>query len=366
VGPDRVYIRSSEPCIYRTTVEGLAALADALRNRCILYLEFDTDQFTPSGERYSVVATPSAEMVLRLPLSDAATIDITLGFSDRSDMLSTVHDLVECIRASFISTAAVYGCVFSATVSLSPDGSFVYDTEARDLLPRTVRWPDVRRFARGVFWGNALGEEICERLGGREGVIADAPVRIRHSLGSGGWLQVSSNPPASKTDIDNLARYLAPVLDWKEDDSQTSIPQGVADPEPRGVIPWILLLNRAAIEPAIPTITKLLDIPIQRLEDNREGGLLVINIHLAEIPTTAQRESIIIALMQWYDGVEHDGGMRVFRDVRDLVINGTVIRWAAETYGMDLESVLEGLRAELASVDDIDVLEVVVGTEIVG
>lgn len=70
--------------------------------------------------------------------------------------------------------------------------------------------------------------------------------------------------------------------------------------------------------------------------------------------------------MQWYDGVEHDGGMRVFRDVRDLVINGTVIRWAAETYGMDLESVLEGLRAELASVDDIDVLEVVVGTEIVG
>ena len=33
VGPDPVYVRSSEPCMYRTTAAGLAALAETLRIR---------------------------------------------------------------------------------------------------------------------------------------------------------------------------------------------------------------------------------------------------------------------------------------------------------------------------------------------
>lgn len=79
-------------------------------------------------------------------------------------------------------------------------------------------WPDTQRFARGAFWGNGLGADLCARLGGQAKVLRDAPVFRSEPVGHGVWLQVTKDFPPDQDAINRLSEYLLPVLDWNEAD----------------------------------------------------------------------------------------------------------------------------------------------------
>lgn len=354
--------------MYRTSAAGYAALSETLRNRCVTYLEFDTDQFMPPRKRYSPPGFPGAEMVLWLPYGDAATMRIMLSFPSETEMIVGAYKLVEVIKAAFLSTAAVYGYVSAGATDISADWRNVYGGDEYEIPPRVIRWPAVQRFARGTFWANALGDVICKRLGGQEHVLADAPTSIRQPLGSGVWLQTTLAPPAPKPNIAKLAQYLTPVFDWGEEDMRRTPGPAIPETEPRGLLWWPPLVGdfpESGLK--VPAVERLRDIPFRELEDALYDYLCVINIHLATSPTEEQRESVITALIRWYLSVETGGAQwRIFRDIRELVLNGTVIRWTAEIKTHELDDVFRILREELAHVENIEITEVVIGEEIIG
>lgn len=76
---------------------------------------------------------------------------------------------------------------------------------------------DYRKYLRGCYWGNFLGREHCERMGG-DTVVKNAPAEVIEPIGEGYYVQVTRDV-AECTDekIDALSQYLAPIAFQADD-----------------------------------------------------------------------------------------------------------------------------------------------------
>lgn len=192
-------IETDEPRRYRTTASGRGKLSEAIREKCVGQvrggLEIVSSDFECSIDLFGIGDDRLANGV---------------GIRTRSD----VFNVVNFIKKWFVDL----GCV-SAWVSRDyPEGDlpritgYEYRHRPHRLAPL---WHNYNLYTRGAFWGNALGEELCERLGGRRFVLENAPVEHREPLGEGVWLQTSQHLPSTSSQLADLESFLAVLLDWR-------------------------------------------------------------------------------------------------------------------------------------------------------
>jgi len=216
-------------------------------------------------------------------------------------------------------------------------------------------WPELVRYARGAFWGNALGAELCERLGGVDRVLREAPAAVAEPLGGGVWLQLSGLPPVEPEELSRLTEYLKPILSWTRrdlDELRDTRPPGEPLPESDAPPPG---------SPSVPVeVTQLLDPSI------------ALNIHLRETPTKKQQAIVESALDAWFRfGSEGGFGLRFHWMSQPTWMrestgdgSGAVVRCWADPGSADFTAAIDDLARRLGGLADTKVLRLIVGQEV--
>jgi len=132
-------------------------------------------------------------------------------------ILETANDLAHFFKRCF--TELNGDSAFISMSTMSPSRIVNGDNPAATTLEidRQVKLANDdlwHRFVRGVFWGNGLSSELCDRLGGQATVLRDAPVFRAEPAAKGVWLQLSKSFPPKTEEIDRLKTYLSPLLGW--------------------------------------------------------------------------------------------------------------------------------------------------------
>lgn len=135
------------------------------------------------------------------------TVSITGAFIEQTLRNEFVEEVAYSMKSLFTDLEAAAGFI-----STSADSAIRTQYEIKENVLTPVRWSEMNRYFRGVFWGNALGNSLCTYLGGNERVLEQAPVSIKESLANGAWLQSSDTLYPSKQSISQLEAFLKPIL----------------------------------------------------------------------------------------------------------------------------------------------------------
>lgn len=348
-------VQSGEPRMYRLNVRGRAGLKDALMEKRIEYFTLVNEDFATYPHIYCNVF---AQFGYRQHPNAAARIDFRVWPRTLADSQGAADTIADFIKRWFIPLHA--GAAF-VSLTDSQNSAHVGDdptiTSYEKLRQQSLlHWPAITRYVRGAFWSNGLGPDLCARLGGQAQVLRDAPVFCAEPLGKGVWLQTSEVFPASQETLDQLARFLAPLLDWTKND----------------ILPYFSQIGAALIPQEITAETDEFEdalhpmVAVRWLDTSYESDVS-INIYVASSPTLEQRVSIQALLSRWY-AVGFNGGFggSGFHSITDASFGGPVIRCSIDLGKVDALLAFDSLRKRLAALPNIEVREVVLGTEVVG
>jgi hypothetical protein len=165
---------------------------------------------------------PPADIKLRVHFDNESTnmpLRITLSVRCHRDFghAEAANQIASFVQRWFVPLQAIVAQVSSIESDARHMTNYSTYMAARR-LPRLDYVSDVRRYIIGAYWCHALGRDLCQRLGGQDAVLREAPVAIALPLDEGVWLRLSreSNPGAEA--LDRLADYLSPLLNYSERD----------------------------------------------------------------------------------------------------------------------------------------------------
>lgn len=372
-----IRIGTDEPCNYRDTERGRNALRDSLAHSNISQIAIHSGTWSdPPGHGYATIM-----LGVTAPVATASQISLSILPNSHDPIPAPVEACIDLIQRWFVPLGGGAAGFSHAACGTGNEGK-LYQTQREREHGKLQTWDAIRCYVRGTFWGTALGPDHCERLGGQERVLREAPTSIVQPLGDGVWLQLSEKPPAEIHAVERLAEYLAPLQQWTVKDAtiyrRHNVP--VPQPHPHRSLPrasHILSLPRPAVDEEVTAIRMTI------LEKPLQGGRIGINVHLRVPPTTAQLSELMATVEEWYQmhvcaGHEQFWPYGYFLD--GPTVAGTIARWNASgvrTFGRlidwhkpawhrELMQTVQTLSERLAALTNVDVIQLVIGTETIG
>lgn len=338
------HIYTDEPLLYKLTPEGRKALSDVIKEGRV--------------SRLRIIGRPDSP-----PLN--ATINISNDARETGTLLLEFGILLstreEYSAASFHAVTLMkswFPRLRGATAGTNADELNSPENQRGDqrrLLP--PHWLNVTRFVQDIFWSNCFGPDLCMRLGGQDKILRDAPVAIAEALGEGVWLQLTEMPPPDRAARDRFAAYIAPLLDWTDQEVIHQLPTR-ENAQPARSVPEARRSSAVNVAP----------IPALRWTDEIGDREAAINIHTSTQMTKEQQEQIIGVLEAWADGSLNENNIP-WIGMSTLSSNVLVIRGELEfgSYDTDrIDQALEDLRVRLAALPGTRVREIVLGLETIG
>ena len=346
---------SDEPRTYSADRRGLGALAEKIRVKAVGGL--DISGSAPGGSIGDVTA--QINLGRSHPYRSPLATSVWIAMRSNGDRADTAARLVDFVKGWFVPMRAA-----SAFVSYSgrpgaghsSDWGTVTRHEAAPDRTVLVEWADLRRFARGAFWGTGLGFELCERLGGRDRILSQAPAPVKEHLNGAVWLQLSSVPPADELALQKLSSFMSPLLQWTRADLRTQFPESRPTmPESGG---------RRRRPEDLPTAHRVPMRILDSFHEDRSGGL---NIYLAVAPNPEQRIAIEESVRTWYES-SFQGFFASrfgigFHDIQGPRIDGRIMRWVIDLGIANSREALDALAVRLALLPGVEIDQLVVGTE---
>jgi hypothetical protein len=377
---DAIY--SSEPRSYRRTPRGRRALARAIEDDRVERLTWATPSRGPGGPGRTGLA--DAQCLLTFPSKrfsqTVGSVSIVIQPNVQSAYLSLTQVVTSVLTQWFEPLGAVsafvshYGMVEGGEIGDHPLITRHERQSGIVLGPHAVE-----RYLRGVFWAMGLGAQLCSYLGGQEAVLRNAPVARALSTGSGVWLLASDEPPGSRNDFVRLATYLAPLIGTANDIRAV---ETVADAGDTGQINWrqseyaaseelAAVLEEAA---ALPSRELSTNMPVQKRVPIRGLRALLdleadaaLNLYLERPPTRPQLVRLVATMQAWYEqGVTGGFGGAGFHSLEGPTVDGRVVRWNADLGSADSERAIHSLATQLAVLPDVNVTQLVIGTNSTG
>jgi hypothetical protein len=386
-------IYTSEPRYYRPTARGRALLAEALAARRVDQIILATPAHPPSEGAHDDASASLLPWAAHRHPDTAVQVHLGIRPAQREALRTTAVEVTDFVTkwfvlfraaAAFVSVSGYHGD------RLIDDSPMVTGFEREPNRAIVWGWAEVCRYARGAFWGMGLGPDLCARLGGAERVLRQAPVAITRPLGKGVWLQTSEAPPAEPDDLERLAEFLVPLLDWSVSDLQAL--RATAQAEWRARTPLAATLEAASLQRSgndaamtphphmaqaaerAPTATGSAHggprtVPIRGLREAEVDA--AVNIHLAAPPTPEQLATLLSLLGAWYaegfDGAWPSGfGVGGFHSMSDPVCDDRIVRFQMDFGSADGGRALRVLARRLAALSSPEVRRIVLGTESVG
>jgi hypothetical protein len=269
-------VRSSEPREYRLTPIGRELLAEAIMTKQLEWVVFVPDSSPLDGHTNEFFCILFG--TFNLP-GYATTIMMEVRAT--GNQIETAHQVARLVKQWFVATSAAAGWVslHAGTEGDSAHWRATTTDERERNLHNPHRWSFVSRFLRGVFWGNAISSNHCQRLGGVDRISEDAPVRKAELLGTAMWLEPSKSFPADVSEVKQLAEYLSPLLAYTRRDQRvppSELPQ--PDEELTSLIDqWLIRAPKEDVEPGLHAF------PVRYLSSYFDGDI-VVNIHLDKKP----------------------------------------------------------------------------------
>ncbi|MFN8526294.1 MAG: hypothetical protein U0821_24610 [Chloroflexota bacterium] len=362
------HAETSEPRRYLATPPGMTAFANAVRASRASSFRIGVDDSSVRESqvrarvRYDEIWGQESFVQAEIRL----VFDPSAAGVDPGDVASRVRDLVQLAIDRWPGAAAY--------VSDRPphfDRFSIYGDGSNRYAP--ITWAELSKYAVGCFWVTYLGAGLCERLGGVERVLAEAPAPIKLRGREGVWLQLSELPPAPEGALEQLQRYLAPILDW------TDVEIMAGRPRSRELAGTTYLPEKTRAEHAAERAArKHRDAapPIEYVPDLAEDATapqdVTLNLYFAaplNEPGLAQMEAVIEA---WF-GAGLDGAFPYDEDgpsgmhqVDGPSIDGAVLRYTIDFGSADADAAIQDLAERLAECESLHALRIVVGTETVG
>jgi hypothetical protein len=244
-----------------------------------------------------------------------------------------------------------------------------------------LTWPAMQRYLRGAFWGTGLGASHCERLGGRDQVLATAPAPIARSVGNGVWLQLSETPPAPPDALTALSEFLKPLLDFTQADilrDRTDAEAAIAgtgqtatatsgpprpDEATRAAAREKLLIARR--EKGLEREGSRVAVRVRGLRQLEIDSAL--NIKLADAPTLLQQAIVEEVVEGWYEeGTDHGFGDGHLHYLNGPSLDGAVLRWSIDFGSSDALAAVRALAQRLANLPEVSVTQLALGAEELG
>jgi hypothetical protein len=351
-------IGTGEPREYRLTRSAFQELTTAVGDRRVnsIHLTSDTPE-PPEGkdpadlDLSDLQGQSGASATIWLPSAgefadSAVQVEVTTHAATVEAQLSDAQRF-----AAFVRRWAEPLRVAAAFASANPhDTASRTHYEATHRLPAHLTCSAAQHYARGVFWCNLLSTALCDRLGGRARVLAEAPASIKEPVGDGIWLQLSETPPAEPLADEQMAAFLAPIL------SRPRLNVRPPGPPPR----------RPARRDVPSPPAGSLSVPITVLDPSGED--IALNVYLEAPLAAAAREAVAKTVDIWFmagfDGASGDSG---FRSLSPPSVDerGAVMRWDVDLVSPRWQRSVLDLAQWLGAIPDVTVKRLVVGTEIV-
>jgi hypothetical protein len=330
---------TSEPRTYAMGETGRRGLADGLQAARI---------------RQAVLSTPERGISGMLDLTPKLVprAGLTVRATDGEDgrLATALLGEIALIEEWFPRTDAAM-----AFISLDDQDWYLQTAHEAELgQGALVTWQGVRHFLRGVFWGLALGPDLCEQLGGKESVLNEAPVPVARRLGNGVWLQASKKPDPDSRLLSSLRNYLAPLLSWTRADT--------------GALPTPPVATEPARSPAIHRRSRPRTVRRIHIEFMKNAGIDTgLMVYFAAPPPATQVTAIERLVGEWYgDGLMGAFGGSGFHELTGPTVHGTVMRWRVDFGSSNPRVAVRWLAEELASFSEPSSIErIVVGTKVV-
>lgn len=351
-------ILTEEPREYRLTESAFRQLATAVGDRRVGFISLinDTPEL-PAGkapadiDHRDVQGDSGAQATIWLPSESEFTEAPFLVEVDTWTRSGEAQVLDAQRFASFVQRWVEPLQAAAAFVSADPHDTASrthYETIHR--LPAARTWSEVQQYVRGAFWCNLLGATQCDRLGGRERVLADAPAQIKEPVGDGIWLQLSETPQTGSGVDEQMMTFLAPLLPHPGADVRS--PRTVSSPP---------MPPKVQSPPA-----SALPVPITVLDPS--GDDLTLNVYIRAPLTAATKEAVAAAVDAWFragfDGA-YQGTRFHYLSSPTVDEREAVMRWHIDLLSAHWQRVILDLARWLGAIPDVTVRRLVIGTETV-
>lgn len=347
---DRYGVRSvltTEPCYYNTTTTGKIALRNAFRESAVdlAYILFDHRNDAQGNVAASISLANSGP-----PIPEIARYTIGMQMMLPAVQPEYLRRIVEFVQRQCANLDAAYAFIAPESEEF-PTTKF---EQAHNGYP-DMRWARTLVRPRGVFWGNYLGPRMCEALGGRVRVLADAPVFFAEPVGEGVWLQLSEHP-GETVSTDQLTSYLQRLLE-----SDDTVAQAYDPPVDSAQNPEISMMRWFQADPESETpVPVRVTASYDPSEEQR-----VVNIHCEGKLSREQRYDMDVLLSKWYykgNDTGFSGSILGWRSYP--TVNMNTIRFLVDVE--DFTEPLAVLCRRLAAISFARVTEVVLGVEYIG
>lgn len=348
-------IYSSEPRLYRDSPNADKLLAEALSFQCINQIDM-VSETTVCGQAHVSINLGSVS-----PIERATSITIIVHPVNELLLFDVAAAFSAFINRWFEKLGAASAFV---DVSFDPNQQVF---QAIKLLRHNYgvlsEWADVRRFITGVFWGQALGHDLCKRLGGQHKVMHEAPFAVSAELGQGVWLQF---PPVkfNHEQVESISAYFLPLISWTKDDVNNS----------QHVVQSMRLISyKAQRRQRIPLSFPKAQVPLHLLDHGLDELDTAINIYFDTSLSKDQSAKVGAEIDRWYnDGTrrhfatDSNSMFGLFHSLEGPAINGTVWRYSLDR-GPDVDALkaFDVLCKRLAALPNIAISKVVIGLEVV-
>jgi hypothetical protein len=357
-----IEIRSSEPCRYRLTPTGRESLSRAITRgavRSLLYYGEYPASYASGENRFSIRFDDLPDPY------QASTFSVVI--TDK-DTVSTAAAVSETIKRWFVCLDAACAWVSYRRGDDIDDSSSTAWTklEATRRQRLSSYWPALQTFVRGAFWGNLLSASHCDRLGGRDRILREAPVWHAQPVGEGIWLQLSKTLPPSPDAVDRLEAYLAPLLNWTPTDvEQWRLAWATKNSE--------YYNSKQFHSPPETRSIAYSDLPeVRWLFEPEDAWDLDINIYVDEALGEEARQQIGAIIQGWFaegaqaEGFESDVPYHL-REMTEPAFGEMAVRFSVECRSEGkFPLIVERLREWLTMVTTVRITEVILGMETVG
>lgn len=205
---------------YRFGPKGQATIAALVQGKQIQTIRFDSYAQQPPGNGSASVWFNAKQCRVEIKLKP---------FVDdmRGEATTTLADFVRRwfvpldAASAFISFEGQYEDVYGLGEYFWGETMYTAEASRRGFARGTLdEWSDFSRFLPHVAWGMALSTSLCQRLGGQDSVLRDAPTALNERLGGGVWLQLPSAFPShsDRSTVGPLVDYLVPLLRYSSAD----------------------------------------------------------------------------------------------------------------------------------------------------
>lgn len=336
-------IKTSEPCYYRITTQGLQSLRESISNMNINYAYVAGDYNDVNLDEY---ATASCELDIGNDMVIATRCTFIVPLLSITTT-KAVNMLSEFIKHSYLRE--FIGSAYIVPFDAAKNDLQLYQTsyEQQNNYAPLILWDEVTKYLRGVFSSNFLGEDLSNRIAAMLDSDTSVPWEVERLDGLY-CVRLVNDTEDSLVDPSIWPMFFKPLLireqieyDHKKlvnftDAFHTQAPSGVG------------LFTKGKAKPYANT---------RIIDENREG----INIHFASPVTGDDLDGVISVVEGWGRMVgrpQHEGLRKVLVGPR---INGETIRWGV---GYISDQEILGLQEALS--DYADLIYINIGTEIVG